>query len=302
MGCTCSSTRASAIDRHDSESLRLAAMEVGQRSQLSLGWIGGTMVTLMVVAALAAPWVAPFDPLKAVAQSFGNPTAPALPFVLGTDELGRDVLSRLLYGARVSLLVAVVATTMTLLIGVTIGVTAGYVGGWVDTVMMRVTDVVLAFPTVLLAIALAALFEPGLATLFVVIGLVSWTSIARTLRGEVLSLRERDYIAAARALGGSPLRLMLRHLVPNVVPTIVVMAALSTSNTILLDAGLSFLGLGVPVPTPSWGRMISDSETYYRLAPWLMIFPGLAIVYAVAAFNFLGYGLLARFERDNHPS
>jgi peptide/nickel transport system permease protein len=164
---------------------------------------------------------------------------------------------------------------------------------------MRVTDVVLAFPTVLLAIALAALFEPGLTTLFVVIGLVSWTSIARTLRAEVLSLRERDYVAAARALGGSPLRLMVRHLLPNVLPTIVVMGALSTSNTILLDAGLSFLGLGVPVPTPSWGRMISDSESYYRLAPWLMIFPGLAIVYAVAAFNLLGYGLLARFGRHN---
>jgi peptide/nickel transport system permease protein len=257
------------------------------------------MIAVMVLAALAAPWVAPFDPLKAVAQSFGNPTAPGLPFVLGTDELGRDVLSRLLYGARISLMVAVVATAMTLLIGVTIGVAAGYLGGWVDTVLMRATDVVLAFPTVLLAIALAALFEPGLGTLFVVIALVSWTSIARTLRGEVLSLRERDYVAAARALGGSPLRLMLRHLLPNVVPTIVVMAALSTSNTILLDAGLSFLGLGVPVPTPSWGRMISDSETYYRVAPWLMIFPGLAIIYAVAAFNFLGYGLLARLGRDS---
>ncbi len=277
-------------------------MDGRRASPLFLSWIGGSMVAVMVFAALAAPWVAPFDPLKAVAQTFGNPTAPDLSFLLGTDELGRDVLSRLLYGARISLLVAVVATAMTLLIGVAIGVTAGYVGGWVDTILMRVTDVVLAFPTVLLAIALAALFEPGLRTLFVVIAVVSWTSIARTLRGEVLSLRERDYVAATRALGASPVRLMVRHLVPNVVPTIVVMAALSTSNTILLDAGLSFLGLGVPVPTPSWGRMISDSETYYRLAPWLMIFPGLAIVYAVVAFNLLGYGLLARFGRSNGRS
>ncbi len=166
---------------------------------------------------------------------------------------------------------------------------------------MRLTDVVLAFPALLLAIALAALFEPGLTTIFVVIGVVSWTGVARTLRGEVLSLRERDYVAAARALGSSPLRLMLRHVVPNVLPTIIVMGALSTSNTVLLDAGLSYLGLGVPVPTPSWGRMISDSQTYYRLAPWLMVFPGLAIVYAVAAFNFLGYGLLARIGQRNGP-
>jgi peptide/nickel transport system permease protein len=260
------------------------------------------MVALMLLAALAAPWLAPFDPLKAVAPSFGDPMPPGLPFLLGTDELGRDVLSRLLFGARVSLLVAAVATTLTLVIGVAVGVTAGYVGGWVDTALMRLTDVVLAFPALLLAIALAALFEPGLRTIFVVIGVVSWTGVARTLRGEVLSLRERDFVAAARALGGSPLRLMLGHVVPNVVPTIIVMGALSTSNTVLLDAGLSYLGLGVPVPTPSWGRMISDSQTYYRLAPWLMIFPGLAIVYAVTAFNFLGYGLLARFGRHTGRS
>jgi peptide/nickel transport system permease protein len=277
-------------------------MHVGQGSQRYLGAVGGVMVALMLIAALAAPWLAPFDPLKAVAPSFGDPSPPALPFLLGTDELGRDMLSRLLFGARISLLVAVVATTMTLVIGVAIGVTAGYVGGWVDTALMRLTDVVLAFPALLLAIALAALFEPGLGTIFVVIGVVSWTGVARTLRGEVLSLRERDYVAAARALGGSPLRLMLRHVLPNVLPTIIVMGALSTSNTVLLDAGLSYLGLGVPVPTPSWGRMISDSQTYYRLAPWLMIFPGLAIVYAVTAFNFLGYGLLARFGRRDGPS
>jgi peptide/nickel transport system permease protein len=277
-------------------------MQVGQGSQRYLGWVGGVMVAVMVGVALAAPWLAPFDPLKAVAPSFGDPSPPGLPFLLGTDELGRDMLSRLLYGARISLLVAVVATTMTLVIGVAIGVTAGYVGGWVDTALMRLTDVVLAFPALLLAIALAALFEPGLGTIFVVIGVVSWTGVARTLRGEALSLRERDYVAAARALGGSPLRLMLRHVLPNVVPTIIVMGALSTSNTVLLDAGLSYLGLGVPVPTPSWGRMISDSQTYYRLAPWLMVFPGLAIVYAVTAFNFLGYGLLARFGRRAAPS
>src|SRR5579862_3577547 len=162
---------------------------------------------------------------------------------------------------------------------------------------MRVTDVVLSFPLVLLAIALGALLEPGLRSLLIVIAVVSWTGIARIVRGEILSLRERDFVSAAHALGAGPLRVMVRHLLPNVLPTIVIMAALSISSTVLLDAGLSFLGLGVPVPTPSWGRMLSDSETYFHVAPWLMVFPGVAIVYTVAAFNFLGYGLSALTQR-----
>jgi peptide/nickel transport system permease protein len=145
----------------------------------------------------------------------------------------------------------------------------------------------------LLAVALAALFGPGLSTLFVVIGLVSWTTVARTVRAEVKAVRERDYVVAAVALGVAPLRTVWRHILPNVLPTIIVMGALSTCGTILLDAGLSFLGLGIPAPTPSLGRMIADSRTYYRIAPWLMVFAGMAIVYAVLAFNLLGYGLLA---------
>lgn len=265
----------------------------GQGRQRHLLWIGAVMIALLVVIAVGAPWLAPFDPFKAVADSFGAPFPPQGRFLLGTDELGRDVLSRVLYGARISLIVAVVATSLTVGTGVSVGLCSGYFGGWVDTVLMRATDVVLSFPSLLLAIALAALFQPGLRTIFVVIALVSWTGVARTVRGEVLSLRERDFVAAARALGATPLRLIGHHLLPNVLPTILVMGALSTSSTVLLDAGLSYLGLGVPVPTPSWGRMISDSQTYYRLAPWLMIFPGLAIVYAVVAFNFVGYGLLA---------
>jgi peptide/nickel transport system permease protein len=269
----------------------------GQGGQRTLAWLGGAMILTLVVVALAAPRLAPFDPLRAVADSIGDPFAPGPPHWLGTDELGRDLLSRLLYGARISLLVAVVATGLTLLIGVTVGVCAGYFGGWVDSLLMRMTDVVLSFPALLLAIALAALFQPGLTSIFVVIAIVSWTGVARTVRGEVLSLRQRDFVSAAYALGATPLRLIVTHLLPNVLPTILVMGALSTSNTVLLDAGLSYLGLGVPVPTPSWGRMISDSQTYYRLAPWLMIFPGLAIVYAVVAFNFLGYGLLAILSR-----
>ncbi|MBP1684210.1 MAG: peptide transporter permease [Deltaproteobacteria bacterium] len=271
--------------------------ETGQGSQRYLAGFGGAMIVVLVLLAVGAPWLAPYDPLRAVSESLGEPLPPGARYMLGTDELGRDVLSRLLYGARISLLVAVVATSLTLLIGTTVGVSAGYFGGWVDTVLMRCTDVVLAFPALLLAIALAALFEPGLTAILVVITLVSWTGVARTVRGEVLSLRERDFVKAAHALGAGPVRLMVRHILPNVLPTIIVMGALSTSGTVLLDAGLSYLGLGVPVPTPSWGRMISDSQTYYRLAPWLIVCPGLAIVYAVVAFNFLGYGLLAIVSR-----
>lgn len=261
--------------------------------QRKLAYIGGTMVGVLALVAVLAPWLAPYDPLAPVADSFGNPFAPGSVFWCGTDELGRDVLSRLVFGTRLSVLVAVVATAMAMGIGVGLGAIAGFVGGWVDSALMRLTDVMLAFPALLLAVAMAALRGPGLATILVVIGLVSWTGVARTVRGEVRALRQRDYVLAAVALGASPGRILLRHLLPNVLPTIVVMAALSTCSTILLDAGLSYLGLGVPVPLPSWGRMIADSRTYYRMAPWLMLFPGLAILFAVLGFNLLGHGLLA---------
>ncbi len=256
------------------------------------------MVLLLVGVALAAPWLSPYDPLRAVANSFGHPFPPQRAYLLGTDELGRDILSRLIYGARISLLVAAVATSMTMGIGTSIGLFAGYAGGWVDVVLMRATDAVLALPGLLLALALVAIVGPGLTSILVVIGLISWPAIARAVRAEVLTLRERDFVIAATALGATPSRLLLRHLLPNALPTIVIMGALATSSTILLDAGLSYLGLGVPVPTPSWGRMLSDSQSYYLVAPWLMLFPGLAILYAVVAFNFIGYGLLARLGRD----
>jgi peptide/nickel transport system permease protein len=272
-------------------------MTRGERRQQALALIGGCMVGALVLTALAAPWVAPYDPVRAVADSFGEPYSPRVAHPCGTDELGRDVLSRLLYGARISLLVALAATGMMVGIGAGIGLLAGFFGLWVDTVLMRATDVVLAFPGILLALALVAIIGPGMISILMVIALVSWPAIARTVRAEVLSLRERDFIVAASALGASPARVMLRHLLPSVLPTIIVMGALATSGAIVFDAGLSYLGLGVPVPTPSWGRMLSDSQTFYRSAPWLMLFPGLAIVYSVLAFNFLGYGLLAYLGR-----
>ncbi len=262
--------------------------ERGARGTLAAGLL---MAAVLVAAALAGPVVAPYDPTVSAAPQLAEPMPPAAPFYLGTDDLGRDVLSRLLHGARISLLVGVVAMAVTVTIGTGVGLTAGYFGGAVDVLLMRCTDVMLAFPGLLLAVALVAVLRPSVWTIFVVIGLVSWTGVARVIRSEVLSLRERDFVLAARALGAGHARVLVRHVLPNTAPTIAVIAALSTSGTILLDTGLSFLGLGVPPPTPTWGRMIQEATTYYRVAPWLMLFPGLAVLFAVLTFNLIAYGL-----------
>lgn len=260
-------------------------------------WAGLAMVAALVATAIFAPQLAPHDPTRAVAATFGDPGAPSLAFPLGTDELGRDVLSRIIYGARISLGVGVAAMVMTMTIGVSIGLGAGFFGGAIDFALMRFTDIMLALPGLLLAMAIVVILRPSLFSILLVIGLVSWTQIARVVRAEALSMSQRDFVIAAHTLGAPPTRLIARHVLPNVMPTIVVMAALSTSGTLLLDAGLSFLGLGVPPPTPSWGRMIDEATVYFRTAPWLAAFPGLAIFYAVLGFNLLGYGYLRRRSR-----
>jgi peptide/nickel transport system permease protein len=254
--------------------------------------VGALMVLSLAVIAILAPWLAPYDPTRAVANTFGDPAAPSRLFPLGTDQLGRDVLSRIIYGARISLTVGVAAMAVTMTIGVTIGLAAGFFGGAIDFALMRFTDVMLTLPALLLAMAFVAVLRPSILSILLVIGLVSWTQIARVVRAEALSMTQRDFVVAARALGAPSARLIVRHVMPNVMPIIVVMAVLGTSGTLLLDAGLSFLTLGVPPPTPSWGRMIEEATTYFRVAPWLAIFPGLAIFYAVLGFNLLGYGFL----------
>src|SRR5690242_10714518 len=258
---------------------------------------GVLMVVSLMLLAIFAPLIAPHDPVRAVASTFGDPGAPSPSFPLGTDQLGRDVLSRIIFGARISLTVGIAAMLVTLTIGVTIGLLSGFFGGVVDFVLMRFTDVMLTLPALLLAMALVSVLRPSLLSILIVIGLVSWTGVARVVRAETLSMAQRDFVMAARALGARPRRLIVRHVFPNVLPVIVVMAVLGTSGTLLLDAGLSFLGLGVPPPTPSWGRMIEEATTYFRTAPWLAVFPGIAIFYAVLAFNLLGYGYLRRRGR-----
>jgi peptide/nickel transport system permease protein len=262
-----------------------------------LAVVGGAMVMSLVLVALFAPVLAPHDPTRAVAPTYGDPSPPSLAFPMGTDQLGRDVLSRVIYGARVSLTVGVAAMAMTVAIGVMVGLMSGFFGGAVDFVLMRLTDVMLALPALLLAMAVVAVLRPSLFSILLVIGLVSWTQVARVVRAETLSMVRRDFVIAARALGAPSLRLILRHVLPNVAPIIIVMAALGTSGTLLLDAALSFLGLGVPPPTPTWGRMIEEATLYFRTAPWLSIFPGIAIFYAVLGFNLLGYGVLSRRAR-----
>ncbi len=229
--------------------------------------IGALMVLSLVAVAAAAPILAPHDPARAVAPTYGEPAPPSRAFPFGTDELGRDVLSRIIFGARVSLIVGVAGMLMTMTIGVAIGLAAGFFRGATDFVLMRFTDVMLTLPALLLAMALVAVLGPSLVNILIVIGLVSWTQVARVVRAEALSVSQRDFVrrgALAGRLSAAPDR---ASSVARLLPLIVVMAALSTSGTLLLDAGLSFLGLGVPPPTPSWGRMIAGGRVYLPRRP-----------------------------------
>jgi peptide/nickel transport system permease protein len=258
---------------------------------------GAFVVGAIVALAVAAPILAPDNPSITVVPHYTGPLPPGGEHLLGTDTLGRDVLSRLLYGARISLTVGVAATAVTMAIGIPIGIAAGYFGGLADACLMRAIEVAMTLPTLLLAIAVATLFQPSLSSVLLVIGIVNWAGLARTVRGGTLALRGAEFVTAARTLGASHPRIIARHLLPGLLPMIAALAALTTASAILIDAGLSYLGLGVPLPSPSWGRMISEAQAYLHVAPWLMFFPGLAIVTLVVGFNLIGHGLVSRWER-----
>ena len=250
---------------------------------------GLVVIVVLVVAAVFAPLLAPYNPYAVALE--GRLQGPNGTHLLGTDELGRDILSRLLYGARVSLWVGIVTVALAGLIGVTGGVVAGYLGGYWDAVIMRLVDVFLAFPVIVLAIAIVAVRGPGLTNVLIALAMVYWTTYARVARSIVLALREEEYTWAARTLGATPIRIMLRHLLPNAVAPLIVLASLGMGNAIVAEAALSFLGLGIQPPEASWGSMLNFGMQFLRDASFLSTTPGLAIFITVLGFNLLGDGL-----------
>ncbi len=251
--------------------------------------IGLTIVLIIVFGALAAEWIAPYDPN----EQFGvrRLEGPSDEFYLGTDNLGRDIFSRILYGARPSVGSAAVATFVILIIGITVGAWAGYSGGIIDEIAMRIVDVLLAFPTLILALAIVGVLGPGLENMLLAITLVVWAYYARLVRGIVLEIRERPYIKAAIALGGSRPYIIFRHIFPNIISPVIVLASLQMGYLIMTTAGLSFLGLGIQPPTAEWGAMLNAGRNFFLLAPQLMIYPGVMISLTVLGFNLLGDGL-----------
>lgn len=255
---------------------------------------GLVIVLAVVIAAIAAPWLAPFAPDNQMFDGLtleGAPMPPGEQFLLGTDTLGRDLLSRLLYGARTSLIIGLVANGIAVTIGLFVGVTAGYMRGWVGGILMRFTDLMMAFPALLLAIVLAAILKPSLWIVAMVIALVNWVQVARIVYTETRGLVERDFIMAERALGAGNGRIVLLHVLPHLVPTAIVWGTLGIATTVLLEATLSFLGIGVQPPEPSWGNIIFESQSYFQAAPWLVFFPGAVILLTALAFNLVGDAL-----------
>jgi ABC-type dipeptide/oligopeptide/nickel transport system permease subunit len=254
-------------------------------------WFGVAVVVLIVLLAVLAPLVSHGDPLAI--DLVNQLQGPSRQHWLGTDIQGRDVWARLVYGSRISLTAGIVSQAIALLLGLTLGLVAGYKGGWVDEGVMRLADVTLAFPTLLLLIAMAAALQPSLIIVFFTIGVVGWAGMARLVRGQVLIVRQLEFVQASRALGSRDTRIILRHVLPNVVAPILIAATLGVAAAIMAEASLSFLGLGVQPPTPSWGAMIADGRDLNQLrhAPWTSVSPGLAIGAAVLGFNLLGDAL-----------
>jgi peptide/nickel transport system permease protein len=295
-GPTVSAELAAPAEPGAAEPTAAAEPTLGRRALRSLrrdpvALIAVLLVIALAVVAIFAPLISPYDPLHAYSNGLsanGAPVPPGSTFPLGTDPNGRDVLSRMIFGTRVSLLVGVVATGLASVIGVLIGGVAGYAGGITEAILMRITDVVLSFPILLFCIALIAITGPSTRNVMLVIAFGYWTYLARIVRGLVLSLKEREFVTAARTLGIGHAAILRRHILPHLVPAIIVYSTLGIASAILIEASLSYLGIGVPLPQASWGQMISQGQEYFQTAPWLLIAPGVALILTVLAFNLAG--------------
>lgn len=256
--------------------------------QNPIGCIGAAVILTVIVVAVFAPLIAPYDPTAQTSKRLLSPSARNL---LGTDELGRDAFSRIVFGSRISLYVGLVAVSLAFALGVTTGMLTGFFGGRIDSVAMRVVDIMFAFPGLVLAIVIAGLLGPGITNAMIAIGIIYAPVFARVTRGSVLAIKAEPFVDAARLLGGGDVHIMRRHILPNILAPLIVLTTLSLSTAILTEAALSFLGLGTQPPNPSWGIMLSNGRKFMELAPWLSVFPGLAIMITVLGFNFLGDGL-----------
>lgn len=263
-----------------------------KRNRLAV--LGLSIVISVILIAIFAPLIAPYNPLERIKED--SLMSPCRKYFFGTDLLGRDIFSRVIYGSRISVEVGIFAVGISVVIGLLFGAISGYFGNIADTIIMRFADIFFAFPYILGAIAIMAVLGPGLVNIFVVIGILGWASFARIFRGSILSIRNKEYVEAARALGASNFRIITKHIFPNAFAPIIVYATMNIGTAIIVEAALSFLGLGVQPPIPAWGKMLSESLAYIDIAPWMMFFPGLAIVITVLGFVLLGDGLRDAFN------
>ncbi len=259
-----------------------------------LAIIGAVTIFILVIIAVTAPWIAPYDP--ATLDMARRLEPPTIQHLLGTDDLGRDILSRIIYGTRISLLIGFVATGIAILIGIILGLVSGYFGGLADTIIMRLVDVFLCIPTFFLILMVLAFLKPSIWNVMVVIGLTGWPGLTRMIRGECLSIKEREFMQAVKVMGLSNIRIMFVHLLPNVMVPILVSATIGIGGAILTESALSFLGLGVQPPTPTWGNILASGKPYLSFACWVSLFPGLAILVTVLAYNLLGESLRDVFD------
>ena len=262
-----------------------------QLRRLPRAWIGAMLIIFVSLAAIFAPLIAPADPLKQFRDGLtetGIPLPPGYQFPLGTDHLGRDIMSRMLYGAQISLAVSFIANFTAAFFGTLVGLFAGYYSGIMDTVLMRLTDVLLAFPAILLALGLGSVLRPSVPVVIIILTIITWPALARLVRSQVLTIRERQFIESARCIGARDGHIIFRHILPQIITVTVVWATLSFASTILIEASLSFLGVGVPLPGASWGNMIAEGQSRYRIAPWMILVPTFGILITTLGFNLLG--------------